>query len=202
MFDFSEHMRRLIVDISRRCAAFKHVDAERILVGISRSRNRKRHGMQAKLMPLKFKGGLRTTEMGDGDYYEIPNLIHEGAEILYVIYFCLPRFQNLCFKAKMTTIFHELYHINPEFNGDIRRFPGRFYQHSHSEKEYDRIVEGLAGEYLADSAKAELTRFLKLNYNGLRRRHGQVGGLKVYVPEPAPLEPKQALLFAQEQMTE
>ena len=100
------------------------------------------------------------------------------------------------------TYYREIYHINPEFNGDIRRFPGRFYQHSHSEKEYDRIVEELAGEYLADSATAELTRFLKFNYNGLRRRHGQVGGLKVYVPEPAPLEPKQALLFGQEQMTE
>lgn len=195
MFDFSEHMSRLIADISCRCDAFKHIDTERILVGISRSRNRKRHGLQAKLMPLKFKGGLRTAESGNGAYYEIPDLTHEGNEILYVIYFCLPRFQNLSFSAKMTTIFHELYHINPEFNGDIRRFPGRFYLHSHSEKEYDRIVEDLSKQYVNDPETAELTRFLRLDYDGLCRQYGQVGGLRVCVPEPVPLEPKQALLF-------
>ena len=195
MFDYPRHMMSLIGDISRRCDAFAHIDTERIAVGMSRSRNRKRHGLQAKLMPLKFRGGLRAGRIGAGSYYEMPRVTHDGREILYVIYFCLPRFQNLSFTAKMTIVFHELYHINPDFNGDIRRFPGRFYQHSHSEKDYDRTVEGFSRKYLDDPKSADFTKFLKLDFEELRRVHGGVGGLRVNVPEPAPIEPRQALLF-------
>jgi hypothetical protein len=199
MFDYSQHMANLIDDISRRCSEFEFVDTRKILVGISRARNRSRHGLRAKLMPLKFRGGLRTGRIGKSDYYEMPRVIHEGREILYVLYFCLPRFQNLSFKAKMTTIFHELYHINPDFNGDIRRFPGRFYQHSHSEREYDRIVGELSSQYLKSLPDKSLTGFLKHSFEDLRQIHGEVGGLRVYVPEPALLQPRQALLFEQEQ---
>lgn len=188
-------MKDLIADISSRCSAFAHVNVRQLLIGISRSRNSKRHGLQAKLMPMKFPGGLRTMRIEGDVSYEMPRVTHDGHEILYVIYFCLPRFQNLGFRAKMTTVFHELYHINPEFNGDIRRFPGRFYQHSHSEKEYDRTVERFAKEYLRDPASKATTQFLKLNFEELCRVHGKVGGLRVYVPEPAPLEPRQAQLF-------
>jgi hypothetical protein len=195
MFDYSHHMKRLIADISTRCEALAHIDADRLLVGISRARNRKRHGLQAKLMPLKFQGGLRTTKGQGRSYYEMPTVKHDGREILYVIYFCLPRFQDLGFVAKLTTVFHELYHINPEFNGDIRRFPGRFYQHSHSEKEYDRIVEKLARKYLDGPSANGLTDFLKLDHDSLVRVHGEVGGLSIHVPEPSPLEPRQTLLF-------
>lgn len=191
-------MMNLIEDIAHRCDAFAHLDTRRILVGISRSRNSKRHGLQAKLMPLKFRGGLRTGRIGKSDYYEMPQVIHDGREILYVIYFCLPRFQNLGFRAKMTTIFHELYHIHPDFNGDIRRFPGRFYQHSYSEKEYDRTVGELSKQYLKNRTDKSLTHFLKHSFEDLCKIHGEIGELRVYVPEPAPLEPQQALLFEQD----
>ena len=195
MFDYSHHMKSLVADISARCVDFRHIDADRILVGISRARNRRKDGLQAKLMPLKFQGGLRTARADKRTFVEIPKMIHRGHEILYVVYFCLPRFQNLSFRAKMITVFHELYHISPAFNGDIRRFPGRFYQHSHSEKEYDRTVERFSKQYLSDPATKSFTGFLKLDYNELSRIHGEIGGLSVYVPEPALLRPKQALLF-------
>lgn len=195
MFDYSHHMKNLVADISCRCGTFGHIDADRILVGISRSRNKKRHGLQAKLMPLRFQGGLKTTRSEDCEYYEMPPVVHAGRDILYVIYFCLPRFQNLSFKAKLTTIFHELYHINPDFNGDIRRFAGRFYQHSHSEKEYDKVVEALSKEYLAAPETKGPTEFLRLRYEELCRNYGEVGGLRIRVPDPVPLAPKQALLF-------
>jgi hypothetical protein len=191
-------MMELIEDISCRCGEFEHFDTRRILVGISRSRNRKRHGLQAKLLPLKFRGGLRTGRIGKNAYYEMPRMIHDGQEILYVIYFCLPRFQNLSFRAKMITIFHELYHINPAFNGDIRRFPGRFYQHSASEKDYDRTVEELSKKYLKNQTDKTLTHFLRYSFEDLRNIHGEVGGLRVDVPDPTPLEPRQALLFEPE----
>ncbi|UCD56853.1 MAG: hypothetical protein JSV16_13680 [Candidatus Hydrogenedentota bacterium] len=184
MFDYSHHMKRLTGDISRRCRVFNHIDARRILVGISRSRNNKKHGLQAKLVPLKFQGGRRTIRTDRDWYYKMPRITYDGNEILYVLYFCLPRFQNLSFDEKMTVLFHELYHINPAFNGDIRRFPGKFYQHSHSEKEYDSLVQGLAKRYLNSPHSRRLTRFLRFNYEELTQKYGEVDGLRLRLPEP------------------
>lgn len=184
MFDFSYHMKRLIRDVSRYCRDFKHIDSKKILVAISRSRNNKKHGLQAKLVPLKFQGGRRVIHASGDWYCKMPPLKYEGEEILYVVYFCLPRFQNLSFDEKMTIIFHELYHINPVFNGDIRRFPGKYYQHSHSEKEYDRVVQALSRTYFRSSRSNTFTGFLRYNHEELRERYGEVTGLNLRLPEP------------------
>ncbi len=184
MFDYSYHMKRLIADISRRCQAFNHIDSRKILVGVSRSRNNKKHGLQAKLVPLKFQGGRRVIQAAGDWYCKMPKTMHDGREILYAIYFCLPRFQNLSFDEKMMIIFHELYHINPAFNGDIRRFPGKYYQHSRSEKEYDRIAESLSKRYLNSRHSRRWTRFLRLRHEDLRQRYGEVTGLHLRLPEP------------------
>ena len=194
MFDYSLHMTRLIKDIAEKCPELAHIDTTKILVAISRSRNRRKDGLQAKLVPMKFRGGRQVEQIGK-DGYEMPNLFHKGSEILYLVYFCLPRFQNLSFDTKMTIIFHELYHISPSFNGDIRRFPGRCYQHSHSEKEYDRIVRELAYEYLKHQSSKDLTRFLRSRYDALVQQYGEISGLKIIMPEPILLKPKQGMLF-------
>lgn len=194
MFDYSFHMRKLIGDISRNCNALNHIDTKNVLVAISRSKSRSKDGLQAKLVPMKFQGGLQTNRFGK-DGYEMPRICHEGDEILYLIYFCLPRFQNLSFETKMSIIFHELYHINALFNGDIRRFPGRFYQHSSSEKKYDKIVGELANNYLGNPSSKEFTFFLKFRYDVLRKKYGEIGGMKIIMPEPKLLKPKQELLF-------
>ena len=187
-------MKELIGDISRKCSDFNHIDTTRVLVAISRSRNRRKDGLQAKLVPMKFHGGLRAAKIGD-DGYEMPRIIHEGKEILYLIYFCLPRFQNLSFHTKMTVIFHELYHINPSFNGDIRRFPGRFYQHSHSEEEYDKTVRALSDSYLKQPSSKDFAHFLRFRYDVLTKKVGDISGLKVVMPEPVLLKPIQETLF-------
>ncbi|MEZ6045738.1 MAG: hypothetical protein R3C11_09205 [Planctomycetaceae bacterium] len=72
--------------------------------------------------------------------------------------FYLPRFQDQTFSEKMITVFHELYHISPEFNGDIRRLPGRCYVHSMSEKEYDLLMARYVREYLAHKPTAGTLR--------------------------------------------
>ncbi len=194
MFDYSFHMMKLVEDICHTCKALNHIDTKKVLVAVSRSRSRSKDGLQAKLVPMRFQGGLQTNRFGR-DGYEMPRICHEGNEILYLIYFCLPRFQNLRFEVKMSIIFHELYHISPLFNGDIRRFPGRFYQHSHSEKEYDRIVGKLSNDYLGNSSNKHLMEFLKFRYEVLREKYGEIGGMRLNVPEPKLLQPKQELLF-------
>jgi hypothetical protein len=177
-------MKQLICDISRYCREFSHIDGSKILVATSRSRNNKKYGLQAKLVPLKFQGGRRIVHTSGDWYCKMPPLKHEGREILYVVYFCLPRFQNLTFDEKMTIIFHELYHINPTFNGDIRRFPGKYYQHSHSEKEYDRIVHLLSQDYHRTRTKSKLTHFLQYEFEELRIKYGDIIGLNLRLPEP------------------
>ena len=57
--------------------------------------------------------------------------------MLYVMTFCLPRFLNQDFDEKIVTLFHELYHISPAFDGDLRRHGGRYQVHTHSQKNYD-----------------------------------------------------------------
>ena len=62
----------------------------------------------------------------------------DGVEMLYLMTFCLPRFQNQPFEDKLVTLFHELYHIGPAFDGDLRRHAGRYAVHSGSQRRYDR----------------------------------------------------------------
>jgi hypothetical protein len=177
-------MKNLITDISRFCRDFSHIESEKILVAVSQSRNNRKYGLQAKLVPLKFQEGRRIIHASGDWYCKMPPLIYEGQEILYVIYFCLPRFQNLGFNEKMAIVFHELYHISPSFNGDIRRFPGKYYQHSKSEKEYDRIVQLLSESYLQSARSKEFTRFLRYGFEELKQKYGEVIGLKRRLPEP------------------
>ena len=52
-------------------------------------------------------------------------------------------------EEKLATVVHELWHIGPAFDGDLRRHPGRCYAHSHSQKQYDAQVDQLAERWLA-----------------------------------------------------
>ena len=62
--------------------------------------------------------------------------------MLYVMTFCLPRFLEQSFDDKFVTIFHELFHIGPSFDGDFRRHSGRcaFYGALVSDPSKTRVV--------------------------------------------------------------
>jgi len=87
----------------------------------------------------------------------------------------------------MITVFHELYHISPQFDGDIRRFGGHYHVHSHSQKEYDRQMEVFVDEYLSMKPPEYLYSFLKKRFTGLQTDHGTVVGLRVPIPKIIPL---------------
>jgi hypothetical protein len=108
-------------------------------------------------------------------------------EMLYLVTFCLPRFLNQSFDDKFVTLFHELYHISPAFDGDLRRHRGRYSVHSHSKREYDALMGQLAREYLANGADAKLHAFLRLNFQQLQQRHGNVVGVMVPRPKLIPV---------------
>lgn len=103
--------------------------------------------------------------------------------MLCILTFYLPRFLDHCFREKMITIFHELYHISPEFDGDIRRMGGRYHVHSHSQREYDQLMEVLVDDYLAMSPPRDLYAFLDARFRNLCSRHGSVVGKVVPIPK-------------------
>ncbi|HJZ90113.1 MAG TPA: hypothetical protein VKE40_04525 [Gemmataceae bacterium] len=180
-FDFSAAMRTLCEDVVRQSALFGHVDLSRVLFTITRSRNGYRHGLQARVTPLRFRGGQMIT-VYRGVPYQVQRLTLHGRDMLYLVTFCLPRFLNRDFEDKLVTVFHELYHIGPAFDGDLRRHEGRYSTHTASQKRLDAHMAKLAGEYLNDGADADRHAFLRLSFAELCRRHGGVVGL--HVPRP------------------
>ena len=183
MFDFSDAMERLICHIRATCPEFAHVDLDRMVVACMQARSPGAHGVFASVQPLKFEGGSETT-VRRGRTYAMPEMTQEGRQILYIIYFALPRFMNMKFEAKLATVFHELYHISPQFNGDIRRFKGKYYAHGKSRKAYNELVGKMAREYLAMPGADEHTEFLRSNFKTLDKQSGGVTGLRIRSPRP------------------
>jgi hypothetical protein len=186
-FEFTRHMRRLCRDIASRCASFHHIDMDRVLIGMTQARTGRATGLLAKVTPFRFRGG-RQIRRRRGRLYQVQRYWLDGVETLYLISFCLPRFLNQSFDEKMVTVFHELYHIAPEFNGDLRRHGGRYCIHTRSKKGYDRDMAGLAREYFLSGADPALHAFLRLDFNQLRERYGQILGAVVPAPKLVPLE--------------
>jgi len=135
---------------------------------------------------MRFRNGALTRRHGRTDY-QVQRFRVDGREILYVMTFCLPRFLDLDFDEKLITLFHELYHIGLEFDGDLRRHNGRYNVHSHSKKDYDKHMGQLARQYLSQGADDSLHAFLRLNFAQLLDRHGEVVGVVVPRPKLLPL---------------
>ncbi len=181
--NLTAELERLISDIVGGVEEFGHIDPRRILVCVSSTRGGGVHGIYAKIHPLRFEDGSRIKKVGRGvrcHVYELPAIYHRGKEMLYVIYFLIPRFLNLSFHEKMVTLFHELYHISPEFNGDIRRFPGKNYAHGSSTKRYNAYMARLVETYLGrDGHSAD---FLKGDMEEIRQRYRTIVGWKMAAP--------------------
>lgn len=180
-FDFCSRMRHLCEDVAQRCEALRHVRMSSVLVSFTPSRNRSQYGLQARVTPLRFASGRLTRRHGSVDY-QVQRFVVNGEEMLYVLTFCLPRFLDQSFEEKLVTVFHELYHMSPAFDGDLRRHPGRYAVHSHSKHCYDAAMGRLVREYLADHPEPERFAFLRHDHRQLWERHNGITG--VVVPRP------------------
>ena len=185
-FDFSVRIRDLCGDIAARCPELSHVRTGHILFGFTQARNGRSHGLQARVTPMRFHGGV-LVRRHRGVSYQVQRFVVDGEDILYLMTFCLPRFLNQSFEDKLVTLFHELYHIGPMFDGDLRRHAGRYAVHSCSQRRYDQHMARLARDYLASEPDAALHAFLRLDHGQLRRRYGQVVGVVVPRPKLVPL---------------
>src|SRR5207237_1688118 len=132
------------------------------------ARGSRTHGLQARVTPLRFHDG-RLQRRRRGISYQVQRYFVGEQEMLYVLTFCLPRFLNQDFDDKFITLFHELYHIGPAFDGYLRRHDGRCAIHSESKKGYDKYMADLARAYLANGADPASHTFLRLNFDQLQQ---------------------------------
>lgn len=177
-------LERLICDVVARTPELQHIAPEKLLVCVSSGRA-SRGGSLAKIHPLRFEGGERSVKAWRGRrsvLCTMPSITHRGEEMLYVIYFLVPRFLELPFREKLITIFHELYHISPACNGDIRRFPGRNYAHGSSTRSYNLFMGQLVDRYLEATPDRSGLAFLEGDLSELRSRHSAIVGRRLQAP--------------------
>ena len=185
-FDFTSRMRVLCVDVTTRHPCFTHIDMSRVAVSFSQTRKRGPFGLHATLTPMRFENGALTGKRR-GRKYTVQRLFDPaGTEMLYILSFYLPRFMDEQFHEKLVTVFHELWHISADFDGDLRRHPGRCYVHSHSQKEYDAQMAVFVDEWLALDPQPEVYGFLQYSFDELYRQHGRVFGVRISQPKLIP----------------
>jgi Putative phage metallopeptidase len=186
-FDFTHRIRLVCEDMVARLPEFQHIDMGRVVVGFCQARRAVPHGIFASLTPLRFKDGAQIA-IRRGRPHSIQRVCDSaGREMLYILNVYLPRFQNLDFREKLITVLHELWHISPRFDGDIRRHTGRYHAHTHSQAAYDAEMGHFADQWLRQSPPPELWAFLQDDFHGLSRRHGGIVGVRIRRPRILPV---------------
>ncbi len=185
--DITARIARLCADVAARCPDLAHIDTSAVLFTVTPARNRSAYGLQARVTPMRFRGGALTRRVR-GTVYQVQRYFVGGREVLYLVTFCLPRFLDQTFEEKLVTVFHELYHIGPDFNGDLRRHDGRYAVHSKSKKAYDDRMAALARRYLADHPDPGELGFLRRRASQLWREHGGITGVTVPRPQMVPVD--------------
>lgn len=186
-FNFTAAMRLVCDDVVQNVPEFSHIRMPDVAVCFAQARRRVRHGLQAKLTPMRFENGARQGIVR-GQRWTVQRVILDGREMLYLLTFYLPRFFDHPLREKLVTVFHELYHISPSFDGDIRRFGGHYHVHTHSQREYDEHMGVLVDRYLRKTRRPRVLEFLDDSFEGLKGRHGEIIGLRVPIPKLIPID--------------
>ena len=190
-FNFTHHVGRVCADMAARMEEFRHIDMSLVAISFRQTRRPSTRcpprGLYASLTPLRFADG-RTHLIRRGRKWRIQQVEVDGREMLYLLSFYLPRFLDLAFGEKLTTIAHELLHIGPHFDGDLRRFPGRCYAHSHSHFQFDSHAKQLAERWLAGGPEQSLYAFLHMDFLKLQALHGGIYGRRIAAPKLFPAE--------------
>jgi hypothetical protein len=217
-------------DIVSRVPALSFIDLGRVLMFARRSRSRTNGAFatchcvsQPASEPMHYswrdrKG--RLLKRSEWFVSRSPIVQIEGRRIAYMISFALPRFCNQTFErshkhqmysrrqrrdpmvAKLDTIVHELYHIDPGQSGirRLERADGGCSARSHGAAFYHEVAR-MVSEYLESDPDPALFGFLRDDARDLVERHGEVLGttFKTFPSYPRPyVEPlvQQPLLDA------
>jgi hypothetical protein len=165
---------------------FQHIDMSRCLVLLSTNRKKTRSAIFGKVVPLRFKDGEDTT-LYRGTLFQMPRVTVNQRDLLYLIYYYMPRFIDLPAEEKLNVMFHELYHISPLFNGDIRRMGEKKAAHGHSRDHYDSLYSDELREYLKIVRETPFMKFLNMNSKALFK-HFKITANRMKIPKPVKIE--------------
>lgn len=187
VFDYTAAVARLCGDVCFRLPELRHIDMSRVAICFSQTRHSAPVGVFASTMPLRFAGGS-SEQSRRGNRWRIQRLVRsDGIDYLYLISIAVPRFIDLRLTEKLETIVHELYHIAPDFSGDLRRFRGRCFAHGASQKRYDAAVRRLLDQWLRTDPPADVWDFLQYDFATLEAKYGGVEGTKIPTPKLIPV---------------
>jgi hypothetical protein len=182
-FNFTAKMRILCDELVARLPELCHIDLRHVAFAFSQARNRSAYGTYATLTPMRFEDGSLYT-IRRGHRYTVRRLYNaDGTELFYIVTFYMPRFMDVDLVEKLSTVIHELWHISPEFNGDIRRYSGRCYAHSSSQDEYDAEMDRMAVRWLESKPPEPIYGFLRYRFDELVKNHGPIYGAKIKHPK-------------------
>lgn len=203
MINYTERISELVRDIVSRVPRLSHVEPDDLLV-FARSGRDGASGPVATChclsMPANEPGYYYWREIDTGRITRCtpwfvtrsPRVTIEGRSLRYMISFALPRFSNQTLSAskkrrwygeapewvaKLDTVVHELYHIDPALDGirRVQRRDGCAASGSHG-REFLEQVAGLVGDYLSAGPDPATYEFLQHDFAELERRFGGVGG--------------------------
>jgi len=191
-FDYTAAVRTLCEALAGDLTELGHIDMARMAVRTCQTRRRGPYGTQATMTPLRFQGGATTTIRRGREW-----LIHPlpadaaGRPYLYLLSLYVPRFVDLPPDEKLAVVVHELWHVAPAFDGDLRRFPGRYHAHgARCDRYHDEMrdlaarwrSERLAGAERSTAPARSVVDFLEGDLQALRKRHGSVFGTRIPTP--------------------
>jgi hypothetical protein len=204
MINYTERIALLMQDVVSRVKTLSFIDVNDVLV-FARLGRSNAEGAFATCHCLNLppsepgyyfwrdRASGRITRRSEWFVTRSPIVTIGSREIKYLISFTLPRFcdQSLihsrkerfyrrasdAWMAKLDTIIHELYHIDPEQNG-IRRLEtgdGKYSAHCHTPKFFEQVA-GMVSEYLDSQPDPDAYDFLRHDFDALAARYGGVVG--------------------------
>ena len=203
MINYTERITHLVNDIIRRVPTLSFIDPNKLLV-FARSGRSDAEGAYATChcvcLPPSEPGYYfwrdrttgKLTRRSEWFVTKSPVVTVGPTQIDYMISFALPRFCDQLLSrsrkqvhyagspnwiAKLDTIIHELYHIDPTAPGIRRmeRADGTYSANCHGQRFFENVVE-MVNQYLASNPDPATYDFLSYNLQELTARFGGVVG--------------------------
>jgi hypothetical protein len=202
--NYTGHITRLMHDMVAKVPELSFIDMNRVLV-FARPGKSSADGAYASChcvsLPTSEPGYYYWRDKTSGmvtrrtEWFvtKSPDVLFEENKVNYLISFALPRFTDQTLSrsrkrdlyaagtpdwvAKLDTVLHELYHVDPD-QDCLRRFKradGEFSDALHSPT-YFEDVAAMVQQYLATGPDARLLEFLQYDFAGLQQRYGGVAG--------------------------
>ncbi|HTM02822.1 MAG TPA: hypothetical protein VL173_04905 [Vicinamibacterales bacterium] len=203
MINYTERISRLMQDLVARVPTLSFIDMNKVLV-FARAGRADAEGAYATChcicLPASEPGYYfwrdrstgKLTRRSEWFVTKSPVVTLNDTSVDYMVSFALPRFCDQLLSrsrkqvhyqgqpnwiAKLDTIVHELYHIDPERPG-IRRMEkadGTYSANCHGQRFFENVVE-MVNQYLDTRPDPEVYDFLQYNLAELTERHGGVSG--------------------------